>query len=458
MLKDLRGIKHYSQLLNRLSRHPEEAEILGFNTKMTRQSMSVFTLGKLTQEIEDLIVVAVDHIRDKAKETGKLLDVYFLDESGTYKGKSTRTIERRKSEKSGEVVRVLKREIFPNLDFPLKSKAKYDKMHFLDLLAYVAYENVCANQGSKLMKEDANFNGRVPHSRTLMGYLKLLDKREIELMFINSFEKVFKIAKMQGFFNREVDVAIDFTDWLYYGDKNDLGVMEGQTKQGTSHRFRFATIKIVEKNNDFVLMALPVFKFSDRREVAKRLINYANSKVNVRYFYVDREFFSSTFISLFEELGIKYIMPAIKNEKVVKLIENRKSDFIAYTFTGTARKYDAKMTLVVRKDEEGKDVCFATNVPILRLVWSNLFELYGKRWGIETAYRVAKHEFRPNTTSKNHKIRLYYFLFSSLLYNIWVIVNSIVSVYLFREVVDYRVITAKLFMKKFYQAYTETIT
>ena len=46
-------------------------------------------------------------------------------------------------------------------------------------------------------------------------------------------------------------------------------------------------------------------------------------------------------------------------------------------------------------------------------------------------------------------------MFSSLLYNVWVIVNSIVSVYLFREVVDYRVITAKMFMKKFYQAYSE---
>jgi len=458
MLKELRGIKNYALLIQRLNRHPEEAEAIGFEYVLCGQTLSNFINERLDDEIEQLTRHTVDYIREKVRENGKILDVDLIEDGDAGKGKSKRTIERLKSEKSGKVINILKREIFPILEFPLKPKARYEKQNFLDLLAYVAYENVYTHQGSKLMSDEENFKNKVPHSRTLLGYLKLLNKEEIESMFLQAFERVFRIAKMQGFFNSEVDVAIDFTDWLYYGDKNDMGVTEGKPKLGTSHRFKFATVKIVEKNNDFVLMALPVFKFTNLRELVRKLVNYAKSKVKVRYFYIDREFFSAKYISLFDEIGIKYIMPAIKNEKVVRLMENRKSDFIAYSFTDKEKKYKAKMTLVVRKDEEDNEVCFATNVPILRIIWSNLFDLYGKRWGIETCYRVKKHEFRPNTTSKDYRIRLYYFQFSSLLYNLWVIVNSIVSMYLFDELVDYRLITAKLFTKKFYQAYIESYT
>jgi len=49
-------------------------------------------------------------------------------------------------------------------------------------------------------------------------------------------------------------------------------------------------------------------------------------------------------------------------------------------------------------------------------------ELFRRRWGIETAYRVSK-DFRAKTTSKNISVRLFYFLFSLCLYNLWILVN-----------------------------------
>jgi putative transposase len=49
------------------------------------------------------------------------------------------------------------------------------------------------------------------------------------------------------------------------------------------------------------------------------------------------------------------------------------------------------------------------------------------RWGIETSYRVED-DFKPKTTSTNTAVRLYCFLFSVCTYNIWVIVNMILSI------------------------------
>lgn len=52
-----------------------------------------------------------------------------------------------------------------------------------------------------------------------------------------------------------------------------------------------------------------------------------------------------------------------------------------------------------------------------------LFDLYGRRWGVETSYRVKKHSYLPKTTSKNYLIRLFYFMFSALLYNLWILAD-----------------------------------
>ncbi|MHA2344146.1 MAG: hypothetical protein ACXADW_19960 [Candidatus Hodarchaeales archaeon] len=86
---------------------------------------------------------------------------------------------------------------------------------------------------------------------------------------------------------------------------------------------------------------------------------------------------------------------------------------------------------------------FATNIEVEKGKESDLFILYGKRWGIETSYRL-KVDFRPRTTSKNYVVRLFYFLFSTCLYNLWVLAN------LFLGAISGRfftkpVITAKMF-------------
>ncbi|MEF8849132.1 MAG: hypothetical protein V5A68_08395, partial [Candidatus Thermoplasmatota archaeon] len=65
---------------------------------------------------------------------------------------------------------------------------------------------------------------------------------------------------------------------------------------------------------------------------------------------------------------------------------------------------------------------------------------YGKRWGIETSYRVKKHSYLPQTTSKNYQIRLFYFLFSVLLYNLWIGIYGSVD--------KDHLITSKLFAAK----------
>jgi IS4 transposase len=71
--------------------------------------------------------------------------------------------------------------------------------------------------------------------------------------------------------------------------------------------------------------------------------------------------------------------------------------------------------------------------------------LYSKRWGIETSYRVKKHSFRGKTTSKDYRIMLFYFLFSVLLYNLWILCDVLMWFHLFGKVEDNHLVTSKYF-------------
>jgi putative transposase len=71
-------------------------------------------------------------------------------------------------------------------------------------------------------------------------------------------------------------------------------------------------------------------------------------------------------------------------------------------------------------------------------------ELYRKRWGIETSYRV-KGDFRPKTTSRRYVIRLFYFMFSTCLYDLWVLANLTVGVAILKFTPNEPFITAKFF-------------
>jgi putative transposase len=67
----------------------------------------------------------------------------------------------------------------------------------------------------------------------------------------------------------------------------------------------------------------------------------------------------------------------------------------------------------------------------------------------------VKKDFRPKTTSKNYVIRLFYFLFSVCLYNLWELVNVILA--LVRQVDPKTpIIAAKLFGTILFRIFQQT--
>jgi putative transposase len=218
--------------------------------------------------------------------------------------------------------------------------------------------------------------------------------------------------------------------------------------RGTSKCYKFATINIVEAGKRFTLLALPVGPFDNKEKVLSQLLSYALQRIKIRHVYVDRGFFDSNAIKVFNRFHLKYLMPATKISTVQNILEIAPAPSVITDF----EMKDVTFNLVI-VDEELKDGttvkrAFATNEEYnendLNLA-DRLFDLYGKRWGIETTYRIKKHSYLPKTTSKNYLIRLFYFMFSVLLYNLWILADILIWLSLFGVVKEDHQVTSKLF-------------
>jgi len=302
-----------------------------------------------------------------------------------------------------------------------------------------------AENGSKAIRElKANIS---PNADTLLYHLKNYnDFKEIQRMYLTLFEILWNMTKQSNVIDvhRRYDVAIDYTEWYFYGDRSTPMVVGKKPDRGTTKCYKFATINIVESGKRFTLLALPVGPFDTKEQTLKKLLSYAQQRIKINRVYADRGFFDSNSINIFKNFRNKFLIPCSANSRIKKLFEIAPSPVVINDY----EMENSVFNVVIVEDEEGNKRAFATNEMFdendVNLA-ERLFILYGKRWGIETSYRVKKHSFLPKTTSKNYQIRIFYFLFSVLLYNLWLLADILIWLALFGYVEEGHLITSKYF-------------
>jgi len=218
--------------------------------------------------------------------------------------------------------------------------------------------------------------------------------------------------------------------------------------RGTSKCYKFATINIVEAGKRFTLLALSVGPFDRKEQILNKLLRFALKRIRINRVYIDRGFFDTKSLKVFQKLNLKYLMPATKITTVRNVLEIASSPTVVNDFPMKDTKFN--LVIVEEETDNGEIVkrAFATNMSFdendVNLA-ERLFYLYGKRWGVETSYRMKKHSFLPKTTSKNYLIRLFYFMFSVLLYTLWILADVLLWLSLHGIVEKDHLLTPKLF-------------
>jgi len=187
----------------------------------------------------------------------------------------------------------------------------------------------------------------------------------------------------------------------------------------------------------FILYACPVTKETDGAimyvETGIELLQQLG--LNVSVLTLDREFYSADVINYLQERHINFIIPVPQTDRFKREIAKRKQfpnklpAIVKFWKVGQQRVNETETTLVILEEEDKKTkerhiFGYVTSFPweFYQTEPSILSELYSKRWGIETTFRVED-KFDIYTTSRRGEVRYFFFVIGCLLYNFWVHIN-----------------------------------
>jgi len=458
LYRRIKGINYYEKLIKHLEMNESDSYDLGLSNgnenKLefpTKRAFNKFFKNK----IDDNLKLQLDNISKDilriATQKGVVLDLELVNKA--IKDKKDKKREKRKA--FHEATKLVKKLVYPQIDIKIKENGKFTTKDLLDVLVHVAYSHDFTTNGSSTFQE-LYPDAKAPSGDLMLYHFsKLQSVEKIKEMFESIFDVIFNFSKQNYKLlnRRKVDIAYDIHKVPYYGDKNNPYVTEGKHERGTTHFYQFLTCSIVVAGQRFSLDAIPIHKFDNIYDLVNQSLTRVKKKVKIDKAYLDRGFDRSKIINVIKAHKVKFIMPKIKSETVkawMRKSEECKSRVIKNFEIGRG-EHKAIVNLILVDDKEGIKRAFITNFHIPEQLSNYLYTWYFKRWGIETGYRQFDHDFKAKTTTKNYHIRLFYFLFSVCLYNLWVLVNICVSLTLYGRLSEKPIITSKLFVVVLYK-------
>jgi len=321
------------------------------------------------------------------------------------------------------------------INFDIGKNAKYKLRTILSCLIFCAMGKLYFESG---LEELANrIRQKIPSADVVNRRIKKKSKEEVIQEFMEIQNDLFSKFRKMRLLMRRVIAMIDITEIPYWGDKNDKGVVGTKKQKGTSYCYQYISIHILVNNFKVCLYVLPVTVFSNKAKLVEELLSVAKRKVRIGLVLIDRGLANSKIIPVIEKHGLKYLAPITKNEKISDIIRNlywnkrnyNCDEICIYTFDSGI---NTKLFFTINKIKESapklseRYFCWCTNLNVKTENREFLAEIYGRRWNIENFYRDSKGNFLIKTKSKEFTIRLFFFLFCTILYNLWQLIKALI--------------------------------
>jgi len=272
----------------------------------------------------------------------------------------------------------------------------------------------------------------VPSPDVIHRRLRQACAEDLVEVYTPCLETVFREAKRRRLLQTPRRVAIDIHMKPFYGEAE--GTVRSQAKQGTTTFWAYLTLDIVHEGCRLTLAALPLTDKKKAASLVEALLRYALRWIRVCVVLLDRFFYSSAVIRAVEGLGLDWLMAARKSKRMRKRArEARRMGRPCFRYTMNPGKMNETCFHVFTVQAEDGGLHYFASSREARYLghWARVYRL---RWGIETGYRVKK-GFLARTAVRNLHVRLYLFLVSVLLHDVWELLGRVggVSAGLFRD-------------------------
>lgn len=302
-----------------------------------------------------------------------------------------------------------------NLQLEIKPNAVYTKKDVLGPVIRAQAENT-------FIESACRRSGGIS-SDNVFYHLGKLSSSEISSCLDESVQDIFTHVRKRHRISGKVDIAVDVHEIAYYGKGQNLFVLGGKQKNGTNKFYKVITLCIVSKGRRYTLAVIPISFLDITVKLLEELVFAARKYVEIGRIFLDRGFLSVDIINKLYDLGLKFIVPIKRSDKVVRLMGNCFLNGIGRTqYTMRSANRETVFDLAIC-EADGDLVGFATNISGDPETIANL---YRKRWGIETSYRV-KNNFFGRTCSRKPGLRLLFIFLSFMLYNLWVLANKLLE-------------------------------
>ncbi|WP_353635502.1 transposase (plasmid) [Halobacterium sp. NMX12-1] len=341
------------------------------------------------------------------------------------------------------VTRELRSKTFKYIRLKRDSSTEVTKDASLRVLIAAANSGKFVNEAANNLKYKPFYDdGDIPSGQNLTYHLRKSSRESVMRMFREANEQLFKIAARHDYFPEDTDVAIDITDWPFYGDYESDKYIRG-TKPGRNYSWawKYITLAVVGTDTPLILVVLPVRDKSKAPKYIRRMLRLSRQHLDIGRVYLDAgtEFYNSDTISTITEQGLELVMQGRKSGKTIKHFLNgmaradlRSSyypygvgdlDEDSYYAVGLESAKTVKMWKSEADEPMDDYTYFYTNLHPEEVPPEELGEAYRRRWGIETDFRKIKYDFLAKSGSEDPALRAFYFNFAAHLFNIWTVTN-----------------------------------
>lgn len=421
-----------------LETYPELATAVGLNKTPGESVLSRTWRNRFTDGVQEFITTAAHYVVKEIHDRDiSVSEVRPKEEVLTPEDNPNVSDDGEESESGNDftneqifrTTRLARDYGFDGFETSRDENATYEDVQFFELQTFMGMVGCGTAQGAaRFQYQRGKEYG--PHGDTHLRAIKQFEPEDLIEGFGVASEQLLSAIASEVSFWRPVTAAIDITTVPYYGEVEDMPMVSG-TKEGDRRAFKFATLSIVGQNIPLILAVEPIRESSDWdgnqpneiHRVVRRLMRQAQEHVQIETVLCDREFDSRRVFQTLSNLGVNYLIPkritSIERTAIEKMEDDGREVAVesasVHVETGS---HSMRFLYVPATKGEGTAV-FATNLHVEPDEAERFCRRYSRRWQIENEYKSIKSDFLAKTSSKDYRIRLFYFVFAVLLYNIW---------------------------------------
>jgi len=289
---------------------------------------------------------------------------------------------------------------------------------------------ITAAIGLAFVNESCKSSGEVSKSQVIYRKIEDVTKEDIQVCFQKATIK-FLISLKIFSRNRKLMISFDTTKEPFYGEfskaEDPLYLHSGSIARESEFYYEYITASITCNNaTRYILDGIILPRGAYIEGYIQGMLEFIKEYIPIEVALFDRGFNSWELIDMLKKIKVSYMIFWKKQGDWYKPILGKMGEGESKMIHRREKYYRLKhdyeigsnFIIIKQLEYEGKkyDWLFATNLNLKSA--ASYVKRYKKRWGIETIYRVTD-DIRIFTTSTNHVIRYFLFMFTCFVYNIW---------------------------------------